>query len=343
MRVPVTVRAPGKVNLYLAVGPKRADGFHDLATVFQAVSLYDDIKAMPAPGISLAFSGLGEDLPTDETNLAYRAARAVAQAGGIDTDSDGVALRIHKRIPIAGGMAGGSADAAGTLVACNLMWNAGLSHDTLLEIGAELGSDVPFCLTGGTAIGTGRGEKLTTAFARGTFVWVVATMKEGLSTPTVFRAFDQESGRSATPPTISQTFLQALAQGDTNMVGYAGRNDLMTAALALHRGARTVMDFFCHHSLHAMVSGSGPTLIAQVESVERGRGFARELRRMEPVDDACVLTGPVSGVEVMSGPTTEGGIPGQVGGEDSDALADRPIAPVRPLLRIVSDESNDDA
>ncbi|OKL54106.1 4-(cytidine 5'-diphospho)-2-C-methyl-D-erythritol kinase [Bowdeniella nasicola] len=300
MGKPITVRAPGKVNLYLAVGPTRADGFHDLATVFQAVSLYDDITATPNDGgITLSMSGLGEHLPVDDTNLAVRAAAALAREAGVDLTETGVDLHIHKRIPVAGGMAGGSADAAGTLIACDALWGTKLPNDRLLALAADLGSDVPFCLLGGTAVGYGRGENLTPLLARGTYTYLVATMLEGLSTPAVFKEFDSGQSGPVPPPEVAPTFLRALAQGDTQLVAYFGRNDLMSPALELHRGARHVMEFFCQHSLTVMISGSGPTLIAQVESVERGEGLAERLRNWPHVADAFVVTGPVTGVEFV--------------------------------------------
>ncbi len=155
----VTVRVPAKVNLQLSVGAARPDGFHELATVYQAVGLFDEIVVRPAdrPGITLTLSGEGEgELPLDSDNLAYRAVVALAEHVGMDP---AVEVHIHKAIPIAGGMAGGSADAAGTLLACDALWRQATPRDELMALAAELGSDVPFSLHGGTAIGTGRGEQ----------------------------------------------------------------------------------------------------------------------------------------------------------------------------------------
>ena len=179
----VTVRVPAKVNLQLSVGPARPDGFHELATVFQAVGLFDEVVARPAEtaGIALSISGEGEgELPLDEGNLAYRAAALLAAHAGIEP---AVELHIHKSIPIAGGMAGGSADAAATLLACDALWRQATPRDELMALAGELGSDVPFALHGGTAIGTGRGEQLTSVLSRGSFHWVFAVAQGGLSTP----------------------------------------------------------------------------------------------------------------------------------------------------------------
>ena len=294
MTRPVAVRAPGKINLYLAVGPARPDGFHPLATVFQAVSIYDDILAEPAPsGFHLTMGGRGRDLPCDDSNLAIRAARAVAEAAGI---TSGVRLHIEKRIPVAGGMAGGSADAAGTLVACREMWQADLTDQDLHAIAADLGSDVPFCLHGGTAVGYGRGEELTPTLCRERSHYLLAIMEEGLSTPAVFREFDAQTA-DAPEPAIAPAFLQALAQGDNTMVSYLARNDLAGPAATLHEGVRRISRFFCSSALQVMVSGSGPTLVGFVDTPARGALLQARLSQQPGVADALMVHGPVAGIE----------------------------------------------
>ncbi|HZI97912.1 MAG TPA: 4-(cytidine 5'-diphospho)-2-C-methyl-D-erythritol kinase, partial [Actinomycetales bacterium] len=208
----VCVRAPAKINLALCVGGVRKDSFHDLATVFHAVSLFDDVTATPADDITVEVHGEGAaDVPEDETNLAVRAATLLADSTGVDV---GVHLRIRKRIPVAGGMAGGSADAAAALVACDALWRTGLAKDELRELGAELGSDVPFALLGGTALGTGRGEQLTPALARGDYHWVLALPSGGLATPEVYAEFDRlQSGRVLPEPRVPDAMMQALRSG----------------------------------------------------------------------------------------------------------------------------------
>ena len=205
----VTVRVPAKVNVQLAVGAARPDGFHDLANVFLAVGLYDEVTATPSPG-GLRITCDGPDaaqVPLDRTNLAARAAVALADRYGRTPD---VHLHIAKDIPVAGGMAGGSADGAGALLACDTLWGTGATREELLDICAELGSDVPFSLVGGAALGTGRGEKLTELEVGGTFHWVFAMASRGLSTPAVFREFDRlAEGREIPEPVASQ--LRALA------------------------------------------------------------------------------------------------------------------------------------
>ncbi|GAA3509923.1 4-(cytidine 5'-diphospho)-2-C-methyl-D-erythritol kinase [Georgenia daeguensis] len=187
----VHVRAPGKINLALRVGPPRPDGYHPLATLFQAVSLYEDVVASPADDVTLEIRGRGADLPTDGRNLAVRAAKLLRETSGTEA---GVHLTLTKQVPVAGGMAGGSADAAATLLACDQLWGTGLGREELGELAAELGADVPFALTGLSAMGTGRGDLLAPVMSRGQYHWVLAVQAEGLSTPAVFRAFDDLHG-----------------------------------------------------------------------------------------------------------------------------------------------------
>ena len=168
----VTVRVPGKVNLFLGVGDRRPDGYHELATVFHAVSLYDDVTVRTSDLLSLNVLGEGaHEVPADERNLAWKAAELMAEHVGRVPD---VEITIDKSIPVAGGMAGGSADAAAVLVGMNMLWELGVPRRDLHAMAAELGSDVPFALHGGTALGTGRGEELATVLARNTFHWVLA-------------------------------------------------------------------------------------------------------------------------------------------------------------------------
>jgi 4-diphosphocytidyl-2-C-methyl-D-erythritol kinase len=198
----VTARVPAKVNLQLAVGPLRADGYHDVVTVYHALSLFDEVTVAPADRDSLTVTGEGEgSLPDDGSNLAFRAARALVEVVGTGCqDSPGLDIRISKRIPVAAGLAGGSADAAATLVACNELWRAGLSQAELCEIAAGIGSDVAFALLGGTAIGVGRGEQVTPALTTGTYHWVLAFATGELSTPAVYAAFDRISAARGAAP-----------------------------------------------------------------------------------------------------------------------------------------------
>src|SRR3954453_12527551 len=185
----VTARAPAKVNLHLAVGPLRDDGYHDLTTVFHAIGLFDEVTVTRASALSVTVEGEGAgDVPADSSNLAAKAVLALAEECGQDP---AVAVHLRKGIPVAGGCAGGSADAAAALVACDLLWGLGCSRERLDEIGARLGSDVPFALHGGPALGTGRGEHLTPVLGAGTYSWVLALAEGGLSTPRVYGELDR--------------------------------------------------------------------------------------------------------------------------------------------------------
>lgn len=253
----VSVRMPAKLNIALSVGPARADGFHELATIFHAVSLYDVVTVSERPagsGISIACDE--PEVPTDARNLAWRACERMATELGRAAD---VHVAIEKGIPTAGGMAGGSADAAGTLLALNELWQAGLTRERLQELGAELGSDVPFCIAGGTQLGTGRGEVLTPVLARGTLHWVIATAPSGLSTPEVFRTLDHIRPH-ADEPRVPEAVMTALRAGDAHALGRALTNDLQPAAISLQPALRRTLDAGMEGgALGALVSGSGPT------------------------------------------------------------------------------------
>ncbi len=296
----VTVRAPAKVNLQLSVGALRPDGFHDLVNVFHAVALYDDVTARPGRGgPTVTVSGeSAEQVPTDESNLAVRAALALADAAGVAPD---VELHIAKGIPVAGGMAGGSADAAAALVACDALWGTRLERGDLHEIAEGLGADVPFALLGGTAVGLGTGTHLTPALARGRFAWVFALAEGGLSTPEVFAEYDRQvEGRILPEPRMSDALMTALRAGDAVALGQALANDLQRPALALRPRLQFTLDVGIEHgALGALVSGSGPTcaFLARDEShaldlavALSAAGVCRTVRRADgPVHGARIL------------------------------------------------------
>ncbi|GLW07268.1 4-diphosphocytidyl-2-C-methyl-D-erythritol kinase [Microtetraspora sp. NBRC 13810] len=322
----VTVRVPAKVNLHLAVGPLRDDGFHDLVNVFHAVSLYDEVTAVAAGGISVRVEGESADLvPLDGDNLAVRAARALAAHatavraphtegphtegphadGSHDGGVSGVELTIRKAIPVAGGMAGGSADAAAALVACNELWGLGLSREELMEIGAELGSDVPFAVLGGTAVGTGRGERLTEVEAAGRFHWVFALADGGLSTATVYGECDRlraASGEHTGPPQAGAALMDALRKGDAAALGAELANDLQPAALALKPALADTLRLGREHgALGALVSGSGPTCAFLTGSGAAAAELAGALRAAGVCREAVTAYGPVPGATVLAG------------------------------------------
>lgn len=298
----VTVRVPGKVNLYLAVGDRRDDGYHELTTVFHAVSLVDEVTVRNADVISLDIVGEGAELlPRDERNLAWQAAELMAEHVGRAPD---VAIMIDKSIPVAGGMAGGSADAAGVLVAMNTLWELGVPRRDLHALAAQLGSDVPFALHGGTALGTGRGEELATVLARNTFHWVLAFAGGGMSTPKVFAEIDRL--RSAgDPPRLddAEPLLAALAAGDPNELAPLLGNELQAAAVSLDPTLRRTLRAGTEAgALAGVVSGSGPTCAFLCASSAVAVDVGTELAGAGVCRTVRVATGPVHGARVVPTP-----------------------------------------
>lgn len=298
----VRVRAAAKVNLGLAVGRVGADGYHPLATVFQAVSVHDDLTAAaaePGSGVALEVSGRGaESVPLDARNLAVRAALLLAERTGVEPD---VALSIRKAIPVAGGMAGGSADAAAALVACDSLWGTGLARPDLLDLAAELGADVPFAVAGNTAVGTGRGDQLSPVMCRGQYHWAFATRRAGLSTPQVYATFDALGGAGASPePEVDPALIQALRAGDAEGLGAALHNDLQHAAIELAPElVETLALAEDNGALGAIVSGSGPTVAALARSSQHALAIAAALTAAGAADDVVCAVGPVPGARVV--------------------------------------------
>ncbi|MFB8248531.1 4-(cytidine 5'-diphospho)-2-C-methyl-D-erythritol kinase [Streptomyces sp. NPDC055952] len=295
----VTVRVPAKVNVQLAVGAARPDGFHDLANVFLAVGLHDEITVTPAEELRVTCDGPdAAQVPLDRTNLAARAAIALAERYGRSPD---VHLHIAKDIPVAGGMAGGSADGAGALVACDALWGTGASREELLEICAELGSDVPFSLVGGAALGVGRGERLTPLEVGGSFHWVFAMAERGLSTPAVFREFDRlGEGTDIPEPVASAELIAALAKGDPDALAAAVSNDLQPAALSLFPDlAGTLATGRAAGALAALVSGSGPTTAFLVRDPESAAAVAQTLLASGTCRTVRTAPGPAPGATVV--------------------------------------------
>ena len=296
----VRVRAPGKVNLSLAVGRRQADGYHPLATVFQAVSLVEDVVATPADDVTVEVTGPQADLvPTGDGNIAVRAARLLAGATGVDA---GVHLAITKEVPVAGGMAGGSADAAAALVACDALWRTGLPRAELARLAAELGSDVPFVLQGGTAVGTGRGHLLSPVLSRGEYHWTVGLAPRGLSTPDVFAAFDTLVGGAAdAEPEVDGALLRALLAGDATAVGAALTNDLQHAAFELAPElTETLAVAEDAGALGVVVSGSGPTVVALAEGAAHAAAIGRALLDARVVAGVRHAVGPVPGARLVA-------------------------------------------
>jgi 4-diphosphocytidyl-2-C-methyl-D-erythritol kinase len=291
----VRVRVPAKVNLYLSVGPLRPDGYHELVTVFHAVDVFDELIASPGRGLSLAASG-ADAVPDGPGNLAWRAAALLAEAAGVPPD---VHLELRKRIPVAGGMAGGSADAAAALVGCARLW--GLDAD-LAALAARLGADVAFPLLGGTAVGTGRGEILEPVPAHLQLHWAFAVAEAGISTPAAYGELDRLRAERAAPEPIGapDALLAALASGDLVRVAAALGNDLEAAALALRPELRATLDAGRRAgALAALVSGSGPTCAFLCADAAAAETVAQRLRAARVCRDALTARGPAPGAQVV--------------------------------------------
>jgi 4-diphosphocytidyl-2-C-methyl-D-erythritol kinase len=323
---------PAKVNLQLSVGPLGADGYHELVTVFHAVALFDELTVRPAERTTVTVTGEGSSVvPLGPANLAVRAAVALASATGRRGQAAaGAAIEIRKRIPVAAGLAGGSADAAAALVACNELWRGGLSLRELCDVGAQIGSDVPFALIGGTAVGLGRGERLTTALASGTYHWVLAFAASGLATPDVYAACDRlRVARAAAPnddrsgrggagssggaggsgggprvpaPRLNTELMAALRSGDPAAVGPLLTNDLQPAALSLQPLLRRALAVGREHgALGAIVSGSGPTCAFLAASAEKARDLAVTITGAGVCRAVVQVTGPAAGASLVDG------------------------------------------
>jgi 4-diphosphocytidyl-2-C-methyl-D-erythritol kinase len=334
------VRVPAKINLRLSVGAPRPDGFHPLDTVYQAISLYDEITIRPADRLRLTLDGVGADtLPTDGSNLAVRAATLLADRLGVPPN---VAIHLHKRIPLAGGLAGGSADAAGVLVGCDALWGGRHDPAALAALAADLGSDVPFLVIGGTARGTGRGELVEPVPAAGPWHWVVAAADGGLSTPRVYGQLDALRAAGTAPPPslpapatgdaatpvgaaaaasgdvgpsgggtteasgdtaspVPDRLLAALRSDDPADLAAALANDLQPASIALRPSLRRTLDAgLAAGALAAMVSGSGPSCLCLAADAADAARIAAELTERGVCSAAHVAAGPVAGATVLA-------------------------------------------
>lgn len=304
----VTARAPAKINIHLGVGPPRRDGFHDLATVFHALRLADDVVAERTDLGTVTVEVQAADdshididaVPVDASNLAARAAEALRRYAGVEC---GVHLRIVKRIPVAGGLAGGSADAAAALVACDAVWQTGCGKAELATLGARLGSDVPFSLHGGTMLGSGRGDQLCPVMAPGPLHWVLAVADGGLSTPTVYAELDRiRSGTEVAAPSVPDTLLSALRQCDVGAVSEHLSNDLQAAALRLRPGLGDVLD--AGRDLGAaggIVSGSGPTIVFLAADADSASDLAHGLTAGGHCVAAVPTRGSSAGTRIVAG------------------------------------------
>lgn len=295
----VAVRVPAKINLQLSVGPLQRDGYHELATVFQSVSLFDEITVSQIEsGIEIT-SDSKSNIPRDKENLAFRAAEIMRKKFDIES---GLSIKIKKEIPVAGGMAGGSADAGGTIVAIDSLFSLGLKRDEMERISAELGADVPFTIAGGTAIGTGRGDQIAPVLSRGSYNWVLALSTSGLSTPSVYKECDRlREGLDISKPFVSDSLLQALSHGDAKALGKALSNDLQPAACSLKPALRLILDVGLDYgALGGIVSGSGPTVAFLAENEDHALDLVVALTSSGVVGNVIRVAGPVPGARVIT-------------------------------------------
>ncbi|HEX3823821.1 MAG TPA: 4-(cytidine 5'-diphospho)-2-C-methyl-D-erythritol kinase [Mycobacteriales bacterium] len=298
----VTVRVPAKVNLHLGVGPLRPDGKHQLQTIYQAVSLYDEVTIEATDDDSVTVELVGEhvdDVPTGDDNLAVQAVRAVAALAGVDPS---VQLTLRKGIPVGGGLAGGSADAAAALIAADALWQCGFDRQVLTQLAAGLGSDVAFLLHGGTALGTGHGEVVSPVLSRGEWHWVLAVAESGLSTPSVYAELDrQRGGDDNAEPAVADGVVAALRAGDVVALGYALRNDLQSPALQLRPNLVRVLE--AGKELGAaggIVSGSGPTVALLAPTAGEAIRIASALAGLDLCRTVRRATGPVPGARIIT-------------------------------------------
>jgi 4-diphosphocytidyl-2-C-methyl-D-erythritol kinase len=302
----VTVRVPAKINLQLAVGPLRPDGYHGLVTVFHAIGLFDMITVAAAAADSVTVTGEGAgQVPADGDNLALRAVRALRAVVAAQAGPE-VAVTINKRIPVAAGLAGGSADAAAALVACNELWRAGLSQRELCEVAAGVGSDVAFAVLGGTAVGRGRGERLTPALMPAArYHWVLAFADGTLSTPEVYGTLDRlraANGGAAkvAEPELSTELMAALRAGDLERLGRSLSNDLQAPAISLFPALRKTLDVGREFgALGALVSGSGPTCLFLARDARQATDLAVALSGAGVCRTVTRASGPVPGATVI--------------------------------------------
>ncbi len=301
----VHAKAPGKINVFLKVGAQLGDGYHDVAIAYQAVSLYEEVRVYQADDFSVAVSGTVElsRVPVDGSNIAIRAARLLAARTGY---RGGAHIEIGKHVPVTGGMGGGSADAAATLLACDTLWGTELPREEMIALAGELGADVPFALTGGTAIGTGRGDQLSPALAQGQFQWVLVVSDFGLSTPAVYSELDRHRDRHSqdifpaqAQPFVDTNVLQALRAGDPHQLAETLYNDLQAPALHLEPSLASVLELGEENgALAGIISGSGPTIAFLTADLDNALDLqiALSAARLNVVR----VTGPVHGARLVN-------------------------------------------
>ena len=284
------------------MGPLGADGFHEVTTVFQAISLFDDVTVATAEkgeGIKISITGqTSGGVPADNSNLAVKTAQLMIKNYDLPED---LVIKLKKEIPVAGGMAGGSADAAGVIVGLDSLFELGLSRDVMESVGSKIGSDVPFSICGGVAIGTGRGDQITPALAKGSYNWVLALSGQGLATPSVYQECDRlREGLSIAAPVVSEPLMQALRAGDAKALGKALTNELQPAACSLRPALRLVLDVGVDYgALGGIVSGSGPTVAFLVSDDDHAMDLTVALSSSGVVSSVVRASGPTNGARII--------------------------------------------
>lgn len=267
----ITKHAKAKINLTLDILGKRDDGYHEVEMIMQSIDLADIVTLEEADDI-IVETDLAE-LADDRTNLAYRAADLLRDTYGVKR---GAHIRIEKKIPLAAGLAGGSSDAATVLLGLNELWGLGLDMDELTALGARLGSDVPFCMIGGTMLATGRGEVLAKVPSLGAYPLVLVKPPLGVSTAAAYGGYRAENVKMH--PTCDR-MTDAIASGDITRVYEAMGNVLETVTIPLRPEIAEIKQALIDAGVDkAMMSGSGPTVFAFVKTAEDGERIADIMR-----------------------------------------------------------------
>lgn len=283
--------APAKINLYLEIIGDRPDGFHELVMVLQSIDLADRIDIQASDTQNIYIHCDHPEVPTDETNLAYRAAKLMCDAfPDIHANYGGVMINIEKNIPVAAGLAGGSGNAAAVLVGIDLLWQLGLTQPELQDLAGKLGSDIPFCISGGTAIATSRGEKLDD-IKHLADIWVVLAKYANISvsTPWAYKTYRQQYSdtyvsdtagiKSRTKQIDSSPLLTAIAHQDKQKIGKSIYNDLEKVVLPEYPQVdKLKAAFAAQNVLGTMMSGSGPTVFALCESEQQAIAVQQEVK-----------------------------------------------------------------
>lgn len=307
--------APAKINLYLEILGDRPDGYHELAMILQSIELADQIDVRAIGTDTILIHCDHPQVPSDRTNLAYRAAELMAKEfPQVFAQFGGVEITIKKQIPVAAGLAGGSTDAAAVLVGIDMMWQLGLTQPELQDLAARLGSDVPFCLAGGTAIATGRGEELS-PLPDLDHLYVVLAKNRNLmvSTAWAYQTYRNQFGHSYVRDTQSLEsratrvhsgpIVHAIYNKDGSQIGQLLHNDLEKVVLPTTPQVAQLREAF-HSSgaLGTMMSGSGPTVFALCQSQAQAQEIEQNVRAMIPDPDVDFWVTKFSnrGIQVVS-------------------------------------------